>query len=799
MNFISEFKQGLSRLNAERPAWLLSLIILAAALLWPAIYVTITGSTFTGLYEESLGYRYFYSLRAVYEPDEFLYLPQGHLITLSHQLLQLTLDQFFPATQLLPRIDVFARIAVLMAHAVTIAAFGWAVYPKVFDNTRIALAVIWGLSYYVSAWSAHYVLLSPDYHAWLPAIGLLFLGLTSRVAVDAGALPGTRYWQLSLIGGLALAVKMSLGVYCIVVGLFMLLAEKRPIRGTLIMGITAVATLLVAALIMILGYGGRIGHLRAYFGDTAYFLNTSEQTGGILTAEQWRQFFNVPGLWENLLLFALPFALVALMVSTKGRVQKVFALSGVIGAIIYAYIVYRRFTDVTQFEAAVFMFYVTSIVIAWFGLRSTTFRRMMVIGVIGGLVVSGAEHVLVTKRLAISKLINDMSINDQAQKRLFQLVPFSKGPVAFLVPNNEYRIQSLETALYKGATKIFSDQISSKLMREFMKNRSYFYSKPGYADNPPDLLPFDTLVFTILQSPGVNNYLDYYVRRIGERIRELEQVYHVSLDAFSCTDWVDFGETSSSRLAVVCRQKTVVASDIRESLPWATKSEGRWVNSEEVLQLQIGMLSKTSADGVRVRVAGQPGDQLKLSGVGQWDAQQKTLGGLVATFGKNGWHVDLSGWPPVNQNYGLEKDASSGLPGFWISPGDAEVQIQQMQDGTGNFVRITALKAAPYLVVNGSLASQDDGMPMSILASVRLPVRKEVRFAIHDVIDRHGAHESKVLVANPDSGKWITGVIRKEAVRFPNPGDNYAVGLSEVKPGDYFDIRFIGTYVGVIP
>ncbi|MGE3272822.1 MAG: hypothetical protein AB7P40_29060, partial [Chloroflexota bacterium] len=74
-------------------------VLMTAALLTPLLVLTLHGLSTVGFTEESTGYRYFYSLRYLYTPDERPWIPQGQTMTLVHMLLQLLLTALgFPIT-----------------------------------------------------------------------------------------------------------------------------------------------------------------------------------------------------------------------------------------------------------------------------------------------------------------------------------------------------------------------------------------------------------------------------------------------------------------------------------------------------------------------------------------------------------------------------------------------------------------------------------------------------------------------------------------------------------------------------
>src|SRR5262249_13381615 len=96
-------------------------LVLGGTLVWvPATLYWLDISP-AGLYEESVGYRYFYSLRLAFG-GEHPFLPQGQFPTLIHVIIQWTLSAFYPTDQLFPRIDVFSFAAVLIPSVLSAVA-----------------------------------------------------------------------------------------------------------------------------------------------------------------------------------------------------------------------------------------------------------------------------------------------------------------------------------------------------------------------------------------------------------------------------------------------------------------------------------------------------------------------------------------------------------------------------------------------------------------------------------------------------------------------------------------------------
>ena len=158
-------------------------VMLAVGLLFPLGWVILKGWTLTGLYEESVGYRYFYSLRMLYDVNAFVFLPQAQLVGIVNQVIQGLLTALgYPPDVLFPRIDLFSYITVAVPHLVAVAAFAWVVRPLRTFSGKLCAALFWLLPYYVPSvyYPGGYVNLQPDYHAWIIPIGLVAAGGFAR-------------------------------------------------------------------------------------------------------------------------------------------------------------------------------------------------------------------------------------------------------------------------------------------------------------------------------------------------------------------------------------------------------------------------------------------------------------------------------------------------------------------------------------------------------------------------------------------------------------------------------------------
>src|SRR5262245_35092915 len=125
-------------------ATLLPVLLFALALLAPITWMAFNSWTLTGTNEESVGVRYFFSLRELYDPPTYLFLPQAQIIDLLNKAIQLLLTAIgLPPTQLFPRIDYFSYLSVATMQVFNVACFAWMVSAMPGLAGRLVAAIIW--------------------------------------------------------------------------------------------------------------------------------------------------------------------------------------------------------------------------------------------------------------------------------------------------------------------------------------------------------------------------------------------------------------------------------------------------------------------------------------------------------------------------------------------------------------------------------------------------------------------------------------------------------------------------------
>lgn len=211
----------------------------------PLALLLYDGSSLVGLTEESVGYRYYHSLR-ILASDERPWLPQGQLLGLAHMALHAALTAAgHPPAELFPRLDLWAYTAAALPILPTIAAFWWATRPI---RAPVGLLLAGAGVLYVTLDPYNFAgqaFVAPDYYAWSVPAALVMAGWLLRLHRG-----GSLSWPLlSLYTGCLLAMKPTFLLFALPVYLLALLRDWRMLPRLIGAGICGllVGLLLIAA------------------------------------------------------------------------------------------------------------------------------------------------------------------------------------------------------------------------------------------------------------------------------------------------------------------------------------------------------------------------------------------------------------------------------------------------------------------------------------------------------------------------------------------------------------------------
>lgn len=483
----------------------------AALLLFPIWQIIATHGTLTGISEESVGFRYFYTLRSIYDGRDF-FLPQGELPNLIFKAIHLALSALgYPPTQLFPRIDYFTYASIVGMHLISVVCFWWATIPLRSAPARLSAASFWGLLYYIPKTSAVYTVVQPDYMLLFPALSLMTVGFILRTRPDYGWTAG-RVFAIGLFVGAAASVKITLVVLPAIALMHAMLMSRQ-----------IVSSLVAASLVSAIGM---------FFWVTAFTLdsntNVIEHFSSLLSFMGGGQGAPDAGLsWTSWItqrlseqpspvlttIYAGPLlALLAAAIATR-RWERCAAWSFFVGLCAYHVFLFKRDYAITILECyfpLAALFTVCS--------QFSIFNRLTAIR--WGL----APVCLVTAVWfypeGIGNTLSYVTMNTRQQQVFNQVKTTIKGRLLWLIEDNTHRPLSVDSAIMKGGVDMSARWLNppSAIMKTMFPNLDYrLYGN----DVKPDFSNYDAVMFPFSGSPQ-------------KRQGELASVYGQGLAEWSC-------------------------------------------------------------------------------------------------------------------------------------------------------------------------------------------------------------------------------------------------------------------------
>ncbi len=528
----------LDRLSLARaPGWLqlaakpLAISLFAAGLLWPLAWLILNGVTPFGQYEESLGYRYFYTLRQLHESSTYLFLPQGQSTDLIFKLVQIALDAIgIPPTQLHPRINYFYVGSVAIFQLINIVAFAWMLRQAPRRLNPFLVAVFWLLPFYAPQAAASNILLIPDYLAVEPAIAMLCAALMIR----AYRFPDqtlAHSLRLGILLGVVLATKITLAVFPGVTLLYLALSTRPLKRSAVHAAAAALTGFVLWMLIMLVDQSFGIERLVHQLRDLEGFVRSGSSLGR--TDQPWLAWMRTRAgqtLLISALIYLTPFIALATLVLARSRKQLFFLASLLAGALAYSYALYHRDYPVTLLESGFYTFLLLWCVWcvsgqpaleAWWDRVSPPLRLLS-----GGAIAVVLTFLMVdfAQAFAISNIapLAAASRTEQQFERLTQQIV---GRRLWLVPGNDGRPLSIESAIMKGGSGLTGIwlQPDSALMRRIVPDLDFRFER---SDQRPVNLDDYTAVFFVTKTD------------LETRKRVLDQRYHIDLFQLNCRELI---------------------------------------------------------------------------------------------------------------------------------------------------------------------------------------------------------------------------------------------------------------------
>lgn len=500
--------------------WAAPGLVAAAGLLTPLAVLWLSGVSLIGGGEESVGYRYFYSLRMLYTPDERPWLPQGQLMSVVHLLTQLLLTSagHSPYT-ISPRIEWFAWINTVLPHLITGLVVAWAVRPLPTLTARLLVAVglvavstdaalVWG-----------YHLLVPDYHAWMHPLAMATLGCCLRfIGTDWRPSWG---WLVGVgvLAGLLVALKLSM--VALAIPMLLLFLARFPAWPARLTALAAVSALAGAVFLLLtwLTYAGSVQATGRYLTKLLAFGADQGQAGLV----------SIPGWWLTTLTSDphgltrfVALAPVVLGVSAALIRPRRVAVAFLIGTLFAALLVWARPGWTTLVEASDLALVATVVwaaAVAPVSLRRQAARWLPAILVLVSLVAVGN---LTRAMLWWQPFFAEA---DAIERQLDAFTGERPGRVAVLILDNHHRVHTRDSAIFKGGTDAANSNFwgVSPFVQELVPERHYFYPAEELP-MPVDLTPFRYALFVSLETDRLENGLPVWPA----------QTFGVSWDGFAC-------------------------------------------------------------------------------------------------------------------------------------------------------------------------------------------------------------------------------------------------------------------------
>jgi hypothetical protein len=429
-----------------------ALVFLAVLILAPLVLVATRGATLSGLYEESVGFRYFYSLRTVLGENSVLFLPQGQIQDLLSQAIQIALN--FAGYQLYDtegRIDAFSYSLVACAMLLALFAFWFGNAEQGEGPTACLLAAtLWGSTFYLPGYNTVYSLLQPDYLPFILAIGIGANALIARLVPGGTISPWRDAVVFGLFLGLCLATKLTLAVFAATaMGAYII--ERPHRRGLLIVtgaGLIGIGIWLAAIKLDYRGSGTKLTNYYAYLGNFV-------QSSGNVPAQsmhivKWACSKLSLGSYLHGALVILP-GLVAMVFCSCRRSRRSVLASVFVGVLAYCYLLYKRDYPGSNMEVAVFLCF--AVLCLWREL-SRQFSEGMGRWVMAcssiTIIVFALSMDIAVARFTVLSIVESAVANTAAQSRLREALSTLPKPILWLMPTNLERPLSVHSAIMKG-------------------------------------------------------------------------------------------------------------------------------------------------------------------------------------------------------------------------------------------------------------------------------------------------------------------------------------------------------------
>ena len=221
--------------------------------------------------------------------------------------------------------------------------------------------------------------------------------------------------------------------------------------------------------------------------------------------------------------------------------------------------------------------------------------------------------------------------------------------------------------------------------------------------------------------------------------------------------------------------------------------------SDTVLLGATGQLVRLGPGGRVTDVQSADGASTLVANLGAWDRAAERLTGTTAQYQSGRWVVGEVRVPSVGAElHPVGAPDDSLTDGFWLGPDPDVARVRRVDDRDRPAVRLRANKNTSALMLETRQPLPTlDGMLVSVSVVVRGQPGKVIALTLKDVADASGT-AAMVTDQHIAAEAWTTLSVRRRMVH-PSPEDNVSVGLIGADGGDWFEVRELDVFLGVVP
>lgn len=490
----------------------------------PLALLLYDGSSLVGLTEESVGYRYYHSLR-ILASDERPWLPQGQLLGLAHMALHAALTAAgHPPAELFARLDLWAYTAAALPILPTLAAFWWATRPI---RAPVGLVLAAGGLLYVVLDPYNFAgqaFVAPDYYAWSIPAALVTAGWLLRLH------RGDRlsWLLLALYTGCLLAMKPTFLLFAVPLYLLALLRDWRTLPRLIGAGTVG---LLIGLLLIAAYYRFDLAAVQTHLIETWRFARGGSIAPPVLPWLASVKLWPPPSI---LVALAVPVLLLpGLALPCRRSLIPTLLVTSVLALGSASQRWYgATFVETTALCYAVLLVYVTAV--PWPRRRSLQVAGLLPLLLTGWIV---SQHATVTLRQG--RWMADHLTRTTITVQTF--LAAHPGRTRVLILDNAHRPLTVDSAISKGGTDLHNRTWgASPYVASLYPDREYVVGETGQYARPVDYADVSTLVFVVGPAPPAKTIM---VVRGESAIRDhewtvtrqwLRDSFDLTLDGWAC-------------------------------------------------------------------------------------------------------------------------------------------------------------------------------------------------------------------------------------------------------------------------